>query len=175
LEELARYSVIVGYVAWFAGIRDFAPSVLDVGCGVGVLRERLERVPFSEYVGVDLSEAAIEAAQVKDHSRSRFLVGDFASLDLGTFDVVVLNEVLYYAPDARRFLAQVASALARDGLVLISMWRHPGDHVLWRVVDANLPIMDQVEVRNRSNPINKRGWLVSCSIMGDHEPRRSIS
>ena len=75
LDELARYSVIVGYIGWFATTCHRPPSVLDIGCGVGLLRSRLESVPFSDYVGVDLSDAAIHAATARAHTRSRFVVG----------------------------------------------------------------------------------------------------
>jgi 2-polyprenyl-6-hydroxyphenyl methylase/3-demethylubiquinone-9 3-methyltransferase len=166
LDELARYSVIVGYVGWFATTCRRPPSVLDIGCGVGLLRSRLESVPFSHYVGVDLSETAIHAANARAHTRSRFVAGDFSSLDLGRFDVVVLNEVLYYAADAAAFLDRVGSALESEGILLVSMWRHPGDRSLWRALDSAFALVDRVEVRNRFNPINKRGWLVGCSRAG---------
>lgn len=163
LDELARYSVIVGYLDWFAGLAAARrPTVLDVGCGTGLLRERLEGVDFAEYVGVDLSVAAVAEARSRAHPRSHFFVGDVATLDLGRFDVVVLNEVLYYVPDAAAFLARIRALLAPGGVLLVSMWRHPGDRSLWRKVDQAFPIVDRVEVRNRGNPINARGWLIGA-------------
>lgn len=162
LDELGRYSVIVGYVGWaHTGGSGGPPSVCDVGCGTGLLRERLDGVPFSSYVGVDLSSAAISAASSREHPRSRFVVGDAAALELGRFDVVVLNEVLYYAPDAAAFLERMRTMLSPDGLLLVSMWRHPGDRTLWRTVDEAFPILDRVEVRNPGNPVNRRGWTVA--------------
>ena len=162
LDELGRYSVIVGYVGWLAAARPAGPVVLDVGCGTGLLRERLDDVSFSEYVGVDLSGAAVTAARARGHDRSRFVVGDVGVLDGGRFDVVVLNEVLYYSPDPRAFLERLSSLLAPDGLLLVSMWRHPGDRALWRAVDGAFRLVDRVEVRNRGNRVNPRGWRVAC-------------
>jgi SAM-dependent methyltransferase len=166
LDELGRYSVLVGYVGWLAAARPVGPRVLDVGCGNGLLRERLDGASFSEYVGVDLSGAAVAAARARDHDRSRFVVGDVGSLDEGRFDVVVLNEVLYYSPDPRAFLERLASLLTPDGLLLVSMWRHPGDRALWRTVDGALRLVDRVEVRNRGNRVNPRGWRVACYRSG---------
>lgn len=163
LDELARYSVIAGYLGWAASEQvTNAPSVLDIGCGSGVLRRRLEGIPFSEYVGIDLSDTAIEAARQEGFSRSRFLVGDVTTTELGLFDVVVLNEVLYYASDAPAFLQHVAKLLRDGGIALVSMWRHPGDRALWRSVDAAFRAVDRVEIRNRANPVNKHGWIVAC-------------
>lgn len=166
LDELARYSVLVGYVGWFAAGRGDPPTVLDVGCGTGLLRERLEGVPLAGYVGVDLSRAAVAAAEGRGFARSRFVVGDAATLDLGRSDVVVLNEVLYYAPDPAAFLRRVRDLVAPDGLVLVSMWRHPGDRSLWRTVDRLLPILDRVEVRDPANAVNPRGWWVAACRPG---------
>jgi SAM-dependent methyltransferase len=142
---------------------DRAPAILDVGCGTGLLRERLGDSAFSSYVGVDISETAVARASAAGHPRSRFVVGDAATLDLGRFDVVVLNEVLYYAPDAGVLLRRVAGALEPNGLLVTSMWRHPGDRALWRVVDGVLPRVDRVEVRNRGNRVNPRGWWIAAN------------
>jgi 2-polyprenyl-3-methyl-5-hydroxy-6-metoxy-1,4-benzoquinol methylase len=168
LDELARYSVIVGYVGWL--VAEAPPSsstLLDVGCGSGLLRRHLERVPLSEYVGIDLSEAAIRAAREQDFTRSRFVVGDVGTTaERGPFDIVVLNEVLYYAPDTAAFLEQLRSMLTDRGALVVSVWRHPGDRRLWqRVVDA-FEVVDRVEVRNRANPVNARGWIVACCRAG---------
>src|SRR3954454_119623 len=58
LPELARFSVLAGY------LRHFKPggAILDVGCGEGALAKRLSAGDFRRYVGVDLSAAAIEKA-----------------------------------------------------------------------------------------------------------------
>ena len=164
LDELARYSVIIGYISWVGSMRaGRAPAILDVGCGTGLLRERLGDSAFSSYVGVDVSETAVAGARAARYDRSRFVVGDAADLDLGRFDVVVLNEVLYYAPDPAVLLRRVAGALEPDGLLVTSMWRHPGDRALWRVVDGVLPRVDRVEVRNRGNEVNRRGWWIAAN------------
>lgn len=161
-DELARYSVLVGYIDWFRETAGRPLRILDAGCGTGLLRRRLADGAFSDYVGVDLSAAAIAVARSQDHERSRFEAGDVSAMELGRFDVVVLNEVLYYAPDPRAFLAGLRAMREPEGLLLVSMWRHPGDRTLWRLVDELHPIIDRVEVRNRSNPVNRRGWLVAA-------------
>ena len=164
LDELARYSLIVGYVGFFfpPGPDRTAPRILDVGCGTGLLRARLDGVGVGDYVGVDLSPAAVEAAERRRLPRSRFVVGDVGALDAGGFDVVVLNEMLYYVEDVDGFLDRLGELLEPSGLLLVSMWRHPGDRSLWHTVDERFPLVDRVEARNRANELNPRGWLVSC-------------
>lgn len=162
LDELARYSVLVGYAGWAARLRRNPPRVLDVGCGTGLLRRLLDGMVWGEYVGVDLSETAIETARTGPTDRSQFIVGDVMTLDLGRFDIIVVNEVLYYAADPLAFLDNLRATLGPGGVLLVSMWRHAGDRHLWKLVHDVLPIVDRVEVRNRANVINGRGWVVAC-------------
>ncbi len=164
LDELARYSLLVGYVGFFfpPAPERTPPRILDVGCGTGLLRARLEAAGVGDYLGVDLSPTAVQAAERRRLPRSRFVVGDVAALDLGRFDVVVLNEMLYYVEDVDGFLERLGDLLEPSGLLLVSMWRHPGDRSLWRTVDERFPLVDRVEARNRGNELNPRGWLVSC-------------
>jgi SAM-dependent methyltransferase len=163
LDELGRYSLVVGYISW-AGAEHFGrpPTVLDIGCGTGLLRRRLEGVPISGYLGVDLSDAAIRSAESERYRDARFLAGNALNLDVGRHDIVVLNELLYYLPDPVRYLRDAARTLRPDGLYVISMWRHPGDRVLWKQIASDCDVLDRVEVRNRGNRLNPRGWIVAC-------------
>jgi ubiquinone/menaquinone biosynthesis C-methylase UbiE len=65
--------------------------VLLLGCGVGVLAERLIDYKL-ECVGIDVSETALEKARerLKDHPNCRFEVADVCNLpeSLGYFDVI---------------------------------------------------------------------------------------
>lgn len=164
LDELARYSLLVGYVGFFfpPGTERRPPRLLDVGCGTGLLRARLQGTGVGDYLGVDLSPTAVSTAERQGLPDSRFVVGDVTTMDLGRFDVVVLNEMLYYVEDVAAFLDRLGDLLEPSGLLLVSMWRHAGDRSLWRTVDEHFPLVDRVEARNRGNEINPRGWLVSC-------------
>jgi GT2 family glycosyltransferase/SAM-dependent methyltransferase len=163
LDELARYSIILGYLRWWAaGPPERELTVLDVGCGPGLLRERLEGVAFRAYTGIDLSDVAIEEARARAFPRSTFVVGDVSTTEVGQFDVVVLNEVLYYASDPSAQLERIKALLNPGGVAVISMWRHPGDRSIWKTVEGAFEIVDRVEVRNPANAMNARGWIVAC-------------
>jgi len=55
LSELARFCIVVGYCAFLKP----KSSILEVGCGSGILMRRLRVVGYSSYFGVDLSREAI--------------------------------------------------------------------------------------------------------------------
>jgi len=163
LDEVGRYGLLLGYVTWLGG----RPSVLDVGCGAGLLRDRLGVWPFSSYVGVDPAPEAIEAAQAAyGDDRTRFVAGDPMTLDLGRFDVVICSEVLYFDPHPPALVDRVGDFLAPDGHLLSSIWRHPGDVTLWRALDTRYRLVDRTSARNRGNPRARRGWVASY-----HRPR----
>ena len=157
VRQLARYSVLVGYV------RHLGPtvSILDVGCGAGVLAERLGNATYERYVGIDPVPQAIEQAAHLADERTRFQVVERPSRDLGDFDVVVCNEVLYGVPDPERLLDDIDSILPSGGSLLTSIWRHPSEVGLYRMLDARFELVDAVVARNLTDETGDHGWRIS--------------
>jgi amino acid adenylation domain-containing protein len=100
--------------------------VLEIGCGTGLLLLRLAE-GCEHYVGTDFSPAVLEGLgravarrgwdQVELRNRR---ADDFAGIEPGSFDVVVLNSVVQYFPDAG-YLLRVLEGAARAV--------RPGGHV----------------------------------------------
>jgi len=105
-------------------------SVLDVGCGEGVLSERFaERLQHGHVVGVDLEDPALhEEWSRRARPNLEFRAFDGAGLPFGEndFDLVCAIEVLEHVPDPERMLAEM-TRVARSR-VLVSVPREP----LWR-------------------------------------------
>ena len=157
LRQLARYSILAGY------IRHLGPdvSILDVGSGQGVLAERLRDTPYRRYVGIDpVPEAIAKAIHLADE-RTSFEVVERPSGDLGYFDVVVCNEVLYGVPDPERLLDDIHGLLPSGGNLLTSIWRHPTDVGLRRMLDARFELVDAVTAHNLTDETGDHGWRVS--------------
>ena len=72
IEEMAHYAVIVGY----ATLLKPHSSVLDVGCGAGVLHERFAAVGYERYTGVDISEVAVRSLQESAPPDANFVAAD---------------------------------------------------------------------------------------------------
>ena len=118
LSELARFSVLAGYICHLKP----GGSVLDTGCGQGVLLRRLPSSCYSKYVGIDLSESAISVAQQHANERSTFLAADCEEyLPTQQFDVIVFNEVLCCLRDPLRTVDRYARALNPGGVLLVSL------------------------------------------------------
>jgi SAM-dependent methyltransferase len=94
--ELARYSVLVGYATHFKP----GGSILDLGCGAGVFYQRMQPHGYARYVGVDIAASAIAGLQTTGDVHSVFIAADAESyVPTGQFDLLLLNELLYYLRD----------------------------------------------------------------------------
>jgi 2-polyprenyl-3-methyl-5-hydroxy-6-metoxy-1,4-benzoquinol methylase len=156
IKERGRYGVLLAYLAARTGpIR-----ILDFGCGVGLLRDRISGVEVSEYVGIDPSSNAIETARRAHGTKASFHVAHLPDPALGKFDVIVCNEVLYYVEDLPGALAKLHAAMNPGGWLLSSIMRHPGDIALHRALAAEFEVIDSVFVKRLVPP--KNGWTVAC-------------
>jgi 2-polyprenyl-3-methyl-5-hydroxy-6-metoxy-1,4-benzoquinol methylase len=113
-EHLARY-------AWAAPLVAGA-RVLDAGCGTGYGAAMLAEAGAAEVVGVDVAEAVVEAARSRAGARLAFSRADLVRLpfEAGSFDVVTCFEVIEHVLDPVAVLAELARALAPDGVLAIS-------------------------------------------------------
>jgi 2-polyprenyl-3-methyl-5-hydroxy-6-metoxy-1,4-benzoquinol methylase len=112
-------------------------SVLDVGCGEGVLTYRwAEQLGTRPVLGVDLADPKLEAewsirarSNLEFRSMSAVELRDFPFPD-ASFDLVAAIEVLEHVPDPERTVAEMARVAARH--LLVSVPREP----LWRALNV---------------------------------------
>jgi 2-polyprenyl-3-methyl-5-hydroxy-6-metoxy-1,4-benzoquinol methylase len=92
-------------------------KVLDAGCGTGGLMSRLKMEGVTDIQGFDFNADAVA------FSRSRGLEvhqADIRNFSLGTFDVVISNDVLYQMDDHELLSAMdsLCSALHKGGVLI---------------------------------------------------------
>jgi SAM-dependent methyltransferase len=108
-------------------------SLLDVGCGEGVLVDRWARLlDGKRVVGVDLEEESLQAGwSARDAPNLHFRVGSADQLPFADreFDLVSAIEVLEHLPDPEGALAEMRRCAQRH--LLVSVPREP----LWRALN----------------------------------------
>jgi amino acid adenylation domain-containing protein/non-ribosomal peptide synthase protein (TIGR01720 family) len=116
--------------------------VLEIGVGTGLLLSQIV-AETEEYWGTDMSAAVIDRlreqvaeAGYADRVQLRHRhADDVSGLPRGHFDIVVLNSVVQYFPDAGyldRVLAQALELLAPGGRILVGDVRNAGTLRLFR-------------------------------------------
>ncbi|MEI7889710.1 MAG: class I SAM-dependent methyltransferase [Actinomycetes bacterium] len=109
-------------------------SILDVGCGEGVLTEQwADQISGGRIVGVDLDDAKLKAEWAKRQRGNLEYVtvepGNLPFAD-GEFDLATAIEVLEHVPDPEHTVAEMARCCS--GHILVSVPREP----LWRIVNC---------------------------------------
>jgi 2-polyprenyl-3-methyl-5-hydroxy-6-metoxy-1,4-benzoquinol methylase len=109
-------------------------SILDVGCGEGVLTaEWAAALPDRRVVGFDLQDPKLEAHWLQTRRANlAFETGDARRLPYaeGEFDLVAAIETLEHIPDPDRVVAEMARVAASH--LLVSVPREP----LWRLLNV---------------------------------------
>jgi 2-polyprenyl-6-hydroxyphenyl methylase/3-demethylubiquinone-9 3-methyltransferase len=99
-------------------------TVLDIGCGGGLVAEPLTRLG-AQVTGIDPGPENIDAA--KTHAAGMGLAIDYRAATAediaasgASYDAVLLLEVVEHVPDVPAFLKSVAPLLRPGGLVIVS-------------------------------------------------------
>jgi SAM-dependent methyltransferase len=137
-------------------------SVLDVGCGEGVLTyEWAERIGEGRVVGIDLEDPKLQgewALRTRPNLSFVAVSGDPLPLAFedGEFDLVAAIEVLEHVPDPRATLAEMAR-VARGGHLLVSVPREP----LWRGLNMarGAYLRELGNTPGHVNHFSKRGFV----------------
>lgn len=101
-------------------------SILDLGCGDGILTEQLSLlVPEGYVLGIDASVGMIEKAKQNVHDNLGFRHMDINEMDFDSdFDVIFSNAALHWVKDHNKLLKNTYTALKHGGIVV---WNFAGD------------------------------------------------
>lgn len=122
-KESKRYYQIIDYLQKYGASN---PSILDIGCGDGVLNERMQNGTYSYFLGLDFSKVSIEQAKKKNFLKAEFVAEDVITFKTSrNFDVIVFNEAFYYIHDAEKqnVLDRMLLYLHKDGIIITSIYR----------------------------------------------------
>jgi 2-polyprenyl-3-methyl-5-hydroxy-6-metoxy-1,4-benzoquinol methylase len=150
-------------------------SVLDVGCGEGVLVHKwAERITPGRVVGLDLEEASIQAGWAERQAPNlEYKIMDVSQKGLpfadDEFDVATAIEVLEHVPDPAETVAEMARVAKR--FLLVSVPREP----LWRGLNLarGAYIKDLGNTPGHINHWSKRSFEALLSKHGEVVQARS--
>jgi 2-polyprenyl-6-hydroxyphenyl methylase/3-demethylubiquinone-9 3-methyltransferase len=170
LQEAARYGVVT---AWLR--QTMRPGMLlDVGCGEAILAGHLAHDRVTRYVGVDISQAALDLASLPP-GWGELVCGrleDYAPTDTARFSAIVFNEVLFFADEPAEMLERYRAWLAPDGIVIVSMYQTPRPEsgarritaAVWAALDgAGWTALDEVSLTNMTKQLTWRLRLVRAT------------
>jgi 2-polyprenyl-3-methyl-5-hydroxy-6-metoxy-1,4-benzoquinol methylase len=148
-------------------------SVLDVGCGEGVLTHQwAEALGERRIVGIDLEDAKLQAeweTRRRPNLEYRTMLAENMPFADGEFDMACAIEVLEHVPDPAHTVAEMAR-VARSHL-LVSVPREP----LWRMLNMarGAYVSDLGNTPGHVNHWSKRSFVQLLSQHGDVIEKRS--
>jgi 2-polyprenyl-6-hydroxyphenyl methylase/3-demethylubiquinone-9 3-methyltransferase len=129
----------LGYIDRLAGLA--GKTVLDVGCGGGILSESMAGLNAS-VTGIDLSDKALQVAKLhllesgRQVDYRKIAVEDMAAECPGTFDIVTCLEMLEHVPDSDSVIASCAALVKPGGWVFLSTLNRNPKSYLFAVIGA---------------------------------------
>jgi SAM-dependent methyltransferase len=127
-------------------------SILDLGCGSGNTGCELASTSYRRYVGVDVSDVALDIARRRSREagradRNQYVHGDIARYAAnGPFDVILFRESIYYVRrrDIRPMLARYARCLAEGGVFIVRLHTRAQRQELLGVVQPDFAVVEQL-------------------------------
>jgi ubiquinone/menaquinone biosynthesis C-methylase UbiE len=149
-------------------------SVLDVGCGEGVLTlQWAERLRDGRVVGIDLEDPALQAEWARRTAPNleyRVMKAEALPFADGEFELAAAIEVLEHVPDPEHTVAEM-TRVARGGHLLVSVPREP----LWRGLNLarGAYLRDLGNTPGHLNHWSRRAFVALLSRHGEVREVRS--
>ncbi|WDM84872.1 bifunctional 2-polyprenyl-6-hydroxyphenol methylase/3-demethylubiquinol 3-O-methyltransferase UbiG [Ehrlichia sp. JZT12] len=137
-----RMKYIVDYIRKVIPDTDLRSlSVLDVGCGGGLLSESIARLGM-KIVGIDASEENINVA--RSHALERNLPNlDYHCTTVGAlvdsqkrYDIITVMEVVEHVDNLPIFIKNICSVLSDNGIIFLSTLNRTIKSLLYAIIGA---------------------------------------
>lgn len=127
-------------------------SILDLGCGSGNTGNELDPAAYRRYVGVDISDVAINKARIRSRENRRAETNSYVQADIfdyvptRKFDVILFRDSIYYIPHGKvpRLLDRYSNYLNEGGVFVVRMLNANGKYMtLLDTIDNNFQVVDR--------------------------------
>ena len=114
-------------------------SILEVGCGEGLLQAGMDKQRYATFTGIDISTVAIARTADLQDTQNTYLVADMETWQPAGegFDIIIFNESLYYASAPIQLMSRYFLFLKPGGAIILSVYETP----------PNKQLLDTIEKR----------------------------
>ena len=143
MDNLGGLVSVLGYCQYLR-----PETILDVGCGAGLLADKLKVLPYTSYLGIDLSaEAIAQADRAAADARTAFAVAgaeDFHSDR--RFDAIIFSQILNYIPAPDALLRRYAKHLTPRGRIIVSLFNTGRTRAVWAPIAKSFTVEDTMSI-----------------------------
>jgi trans-aconitate methyltransferase len=133
-------------------------TMLDLGCGDGLLWRSYRPLSDSPLIGIDYSATAVAKANTLNIPQCRFECGDYRTFRPNQqLSAVVFNESLYYIDDFLNALQKSSEWLSEGGVIVVSMFDTLVTKRIWKRVLQQYSSIQAVTIRDHESG---RGWTI---------------
>jgi SAM-dependent methyltransferase len=163
-------------------------DILDLGCGAGNTGVELKSTKYSSYIGVDVSEVALQKARLRCAQSQRSDKNFYVQSAIETyvpsqkFDVILFRECLFYIGRWRikSVLTRYADYLSSGGVLIVRLYDSKAFRNIVRLIETTYEIVEKhvepndaivltFRKRRRSpaivGPVTSRWWFAVMAIL----------
>lgn len=126
-------------------------SILDLGCGSGNTGNELDPTKYNRYLGVDISDVAVEKAVERSQRTGRAAFSAYVQSDIQTFipdgkhSVILFRESLNYVPssDIVPVLKRYVGFLDREGVIVVRLYDRMRHSSIVDVIRRHFHVIDE--------------------------------
>jgi 2-polyprenyl-6-hydroxyphenyl methylase/3-demethylubiquinone-9 3-methyltransferase len=168
--EHTRDDCVYGFIEkWCNG-----GTILDLGCGAGNTGAELDSSKYSQYVGVDVSDVALQKARQRIAADNR---SDKNSYTLGAietyipgkkYDVILFRESLFYIARWRLkpILDWYAEWLTPNGVIIVRLWSSDTHADMIYLIESGFEVLEKHLEPNNSIVITFRKRRTLPAVVG---------
>lgn len=143
-------------------------TMLDLGCGDGVLWKSYRPLSNSLLLGIDYSSTAVSKANELHIPNCRFDCCDYRTFQPEQpISVVVFNESLYYIDDFLEAVHKASKWLTEEGVIVVSMFDTLVTTRIWKKLLRQYSAIQGVTVRDHESDCS---WTIRV-FPGGQSPR----
>ena len=145
-------------------------NILDLGCGSGNTAAELADSAYECYIGVDISEVALEKARTRSREcgredKNQFVRADFLAWNPDPsqqFDVILFRESMYFVPvqKVKDLLLRYSRHLREGGVFIVGLYiankqtrrDKARPSTMLRIMETEFEVVEKREVEHAARP-----------------------